>query len=86
MSQCRTYNEGCWTEASSQGAIVEIPVNHIDRIRGENNSHLDRMKDISDCRIIIGENGRVWIDGDDAGISWTRDAIQLARLRSQSEF
>ena len=64
----------------SQGAIVEIPVNHIERIRGENNSHLDRMKDISDCRIIIGENGRIWIDGDDTGISWTRDAIQLARL------
>ena len=70
----------------SQGAIVEIPVNHIDRIRGENNSHLDRMKDISDCRIIIGENGRVWIDGDDAGISWTRDARQLARLHGQRNF
>ena len=29
------FNEGCWTEASFQGAIVEIPVNHIDRIRGK---------------------------------------------------
>ena len=63
----------------SQGAVVEVPVNHIDRIRGENNANLDRMKNISDCRIIVGENGRVWIDGDDNNISWTREALAIAK-------
>ena len=63
----------------SQGAVVEVPVNHLDRIRGDNNSNLDRMKDTSDCRIIVGENGRVWIDGDDDGISWTREALTIAK-------
>ena len=63
----------------SQGAVVEVPINHLDRIRGENNTNLDRLKDVSDCRIIVGENGRVWIDGDDDGISWTRQALEIAK-------
>ena len=63
----------------SQGAVVEVPVNHIDRIRGENNANLDRMKNISDCRIIVGENGRVWIDGDDNNISWTSEALAISK-------
>ena len=63
----------------SQGAVVEVPVNHLDRIRGLNNSNLDRMKDVSDCRIIVGENGRVWIDGSEQGISWTREALNIAK-------
>ena len=63
----------------SQGAVVEVPVNHLDRIRGVDNANLDRLKNISDCRIIVGENGRVWIDGDADGISWTREALSLAK-------
>ena len=69
----------------SQGAVVEVPVNHLDRIRGENNSNLDRMKDTSDCRIIVGENGRVWIDGDDSGISWTREALAIAKQQGHKK-
>jgi len=63
----------------SQGSIIEVPVNHLDRIRGEGNSNLERMKEFSDCRIIVGENGRVWIDGDDEGIDWVRKALEIAR-------
>ena len=44
------------------------------------------MKDTSDCRIIVGENGRVWIDGDDDGISWTREALAIATTWAQEEF
>ena len=63
----------------SQGAIIEVPVNHLDRIRGDNNNNLDRMKDVSDCRIIVGENGRVWVDGSDDGIAWVREALRIAK-------
>ena len=37
------------------------------------------MKDVSDCRIIVGENGRVWVDGDDEGIAWAREALEIAK-------
>ena len=63
----------------SQGAVIDVPVNHLDRIRGEANANLDRMKETSDCRIIVGENGRVWVDGNDNGIDWVREALDIAK-------
>ncbi|MGB0313455.1 MAG: RNA-binding protein, partial [Poseidonia sp.] len=59
-----------------QGAVESIPVQHIDRVRGDNNSMLQRLRDASDCRIMVGENGRVWIDGSSEGTSWARSALQ----------
>ena len=60
----------------NQGAVESIPVQHIDRVRGENNALLKRMRDACDCRIMVGENGRVWIDGSSEGIAWARKALR----------
>ena len=62
-----------------QGSLLTIPVNHIDRIKGKDNLTLERLKNSSDCRIIIGQNGIVWVDGDAEGIAWARKAIQIAQ-------
>jgi exosome complex RNA-binding protein Rrp4 len=37
------------------------------------------LKEASDCRIIVAENGRVWVDGDAAGVSWMREVLGLVR-------
>ena len=37
------------------------------------------LKEVSDCRIIVAENGRVWIDGDSDGISFMRTVLELVR-------
>ena len=58
------------------GAMVSIPVQHIDRIRGVNNERIQRMRDMCDCRMMVGENGRVWIEGSSDGIAWARSALQ----------
>lgn len=60
----------------NQGAVESIPVQHVDRVRGENNVLLQRMRDACDCRIMVGENGRAWIEGSSEGIAWARKAIQ----------
>lgn len=62
-----------------EGVIEEIPINTIAHLRGENNSLLNKLKDASDCRIIVAENGRVWIDGDGSGISFVRSIIEITR-------
>ncbi len=62
-----------------EGVIEEIPINTIAHLRGENNSLLNKLKDASDCRIIVAENGRVWIDGDGNGISFVRSIIEITR-------
>ena len=63
----------------NQGTVVSVPINHIDRLRGEGNATVQRLRDAADCRIIIGENGRVWIDGDAKGTAWAREAIALTQ-------
>jgi len=62
----------------NEGSILSVPVNHVDRIRGNNNETLHRLREICDCRIMVGDNGRVWIDGNAEGTSWARSAIELA--------
>ncbi len=69
----------------NQGALLTIPVNHIDRIKGKDNSTLERLKSASDCRIIVGQNGKVWVDGDAQGIAWSRAAIEIAQRCGHKE-
>ena len=61
----------------SEGHIVEIPVQQIPNLRGEGGSRIQQIKNASDCRIIVGENGRVWIDGDSSGIKIAAKAIAI---------
>ena len=63
----------------NQGTVVSVPINNIDRLRGEGNATVQRLRDAADSRIIIGENGRVWIDGDAKGTAWAREAIALTQ-------
>jgi exosome complex component RRP4 len=69
----------------NQGTVESIPVQHIDRVRGDNNSLLQRMREACDCRIMVGENGRVWIDGDADGIAWARMALQMVAEHGHSK-
>ena len=63
----------------NQGALLTVPVNHIDRIKGKDNSTLERLKNASDCRIVVGQNGKIWVDGNAQGIAWSRAAIEIAQ-------
>ena len=47
----------------NEGAVLSILVNLIDTLRGDNNSMVSRIRDVTDCRIIVGDNGRVWVHG-----------------------
>ncbi len=60
----------------NEGAVVTIPVNLIDTIRGKNNAMLSRIRDATNCRIIVGDNGRVWIHGDAADMHVARQLVQ----------
>ncbi len=62
-----------------EGIISEISMNHISRLRGDDDSTLKILKEVSDCRIIIAENGRVWVDGNPGGVSFMRAVLELVR-------
>ncbi|MEA3329446.1 MAG: exosome complex RNA-binding protein Rrp4 [Nanoarchaeota archaeon] len=46
------------------GMIVTINPNKVPRVIGKEGSMIKIIKDASDCRITVGQNGLVWIKGD----------------------
>lgn len=60
-----------------EGSILDLPVNLAKLIRSDNDSILTSLKELSDCRIIVADNGRMWVDGEPKNISLVREAIDL---------
>lgn len=60
-----------------EGSILDLPVNLAKVIRSDNDSILTSLKELSDCRIIVADNGRMWVDGEPKNISLVREAIDL---------
>ncbi|MDP6869680.1 MAG: hypothetical protein QGI21_02780 [Candidatus Poseidoniaceae archaeon] len=68
-----------------EGFMLEVSMTHISRIRGDNDSTLNMLKDATDCRIIVGDNGRLWIDGDSEGLSVMKKIIDFVRNEGHKE-
>lgn len=62
-----------------EGTVLDLPVNLVKLVRSDNDSILNSLKEVSDCRIIVADNGRMWVDGSLENISMVRDAIDLLR-------
>ncbi len=62
-----------------EGTVLDLPVNLVKLVRSDNDSILNSLKEASDCRIIVADNGRMWVDGSPENISMVRDAIDLLR-------
>ncbi|MEC8927510.1 MAG: KH domain-containing protein, partial [Candidatus Thermoplasmatota archaeon] len=61
------------------GLLEEIPPHIIPQVIGKGGSMLQSLKDLGDCRLVVGQNGRVWIDGEHDGMRNLRAALQLIR-------
>ena len=49
-----------------EGRILHVNTNKVPRIIGKQGSMVGMIKQATGCRIIVGQNGVVWIQGDDA--------------------
>ena len=61
------------------GLLEEIPPHIIPQVIGKGGSMLQSLKDLGDCRLVVGQNGRVWLDGEHDGMRDVRAALQLIR-------
>jgi len=52
----------------NSGYIIEIPTNKIAKLIGREGAMVNTIKKLTKCRIFVGRNGRVWIDGENEGI------------------
>ncbi len=65
------------------GMIVDVPYCKVSRVIGKSGSMIQMLKNMTDCRIFVGQNGRIWIDGDDENAEVAVDAIRYIEANSQ---
>jgi exosome complex component RRP4 len=46
------------------GQVIEISHSKVPRVIGKGGSMIQMIKGYTNCRIFIGQNGRIWIDGE----------------------
>ncbi len=59
------------------GQIIEVEPSKVPRIIGKKGSMITLLKKYTKCRIFVGQNGRIWIDGDEDGIKKVTDTIKM---------
>ena len=50
------------------GQIINVEPSKVPRIIGKKGSMIGILKKYTNCRIFVSQNGRIWIDGDEAGV------------------
>lgn len=66
------------------GNIINVEPSKVPRIIGKKGSMISLLKKYTNCRIFVGQNGRVWIDGDDEGVKKVKNTIEMIQKESLS--
>lgn len=59
------------------GRLVNISHTKISRVIGKSGSMIQMIKTITDCRIFVGQNGVIWIDGEGKNADAAANAIKM---------
>ena len=66
------------------GLLVEVSHTKVSRVIGKSGSMIQTLKGLSDCRIFVGQNGRIWIDGDEDRAVVVAEAIKMIEENAQA--
>lgn len=66
------------------GNIMDVESAKVPRVIGKKGSMIALLKKYTRTRIFVGQNGRVWIEGDDEGIALVVNAIRMIEKESLS--
>ena len=66
------------------GQLIEVNYSKIPRVIGKSGSMIQMLKNMTDCRIFVGQNGRIWIDGDEENVEVAAQAIKIIDKESRS--
>ena len=59
------------------GQIINVEPSKVPRIIGKKGSMITLLKKYTKCRLFVGQNGRIWIDGTEEGITKVKDTIKM---------
>lgn len=66
------------------GLIINVEPSKVPRIIGKKASMISLIKKYTNTRLFIGQNGRIWIDGDPDGVKKVINTIKLIEQESLS--
>ena len=66
------------------GQIINVEPSKVPRIIGKKGSMISLLKKYTKCRIFVGQNGRIWVDGDEDGIKKVINTIYMIQNESLS--
>jgi exosome complex component RRP4 len=66
------------------GFIINVEPSKVPRIIGKKGSMISLLKKYTKCRIFVGQNGRIWINGSDEGIKKVITTINMIENESLS--
>jgi exosome complex component RRP4 len=65
------------------GTLATLSPAKIPRVIGKGGSMIQSIQSATGCRIVVGQNGRLWVDGPDEGILRVREALRLIEEEGQ---
>src|SRR5437016_6919594 len=66
------------------GMVMEVSPTKVPRVIGKQGSMVSLIMDLTRCQIYVGQNGRIWLDGDDRSTALAAMAIRLIEERAQA--
>jgi len=66
------------------GQIIDVEPSKVRRIIGKKGSMITLLKKYTKSRIFVGQNGRIWIDGNDDDVKKVVDTIKMIENESLS--
>ncbi len=65
------------------GTLATLSPAKIPRVIGKGGSMIHAIQQATKCQIVVGQNGRLWIDGPDDGILRVREALRMIETEGQ---
>lgn len=66
------------------GIIVDIAPTKVPRLIGKKGSMINMIKDKTNCKIVVGQNGLVWVKGDKDMEQLTKNIIHLIEAEAHT--
>jgi exosome complex component RRP4 len=66
------------------GMVIEVSPSKVPRVIGKDGSMIQMLKNMTGCRIYVGQNGRIWIDGELDSIVRAVKAIRMIEDEAHS--
>ena len=66
------------------GIIVDISPTKVPRLIGKKGSMINMIKDKTNCKIVVGQNGLVWVKGKEDMEQLTREVIRLIEAEAHT--